>query len=146
MTNRRDIEWILEWLTKSDHDRVAMRAILSLPDIPTDVVCFHAQQAIEKAMKAVLVVHGEEPEHTHDLVALHSEVIRHIPALDEEEEALADLDLYAVRIRYPGKGTFPTLRVAQQAVQLAERLCEVLHAYVNERLTAMSDKDKRNTP
>ncbi len=35
-----------------------------------DVIGFHAQQAIEKALKAVLVVAGEEIPYTHDLAFL----------------------------------------------------------------------------
>ena len=37
---------------------------------PTDTVCFHAQQCVEKYLKALLVLHGIEFERVHQISAL----------------------------------------------------------------------------
>jgi len=91
-----------------------------------DAVGFHAQQAIEKLMKAVLVKRGVTPRKTHDLDVLASElnaagVVLSIPTVE-----LVRLSLAAVHARYPGtviteseagdllnimKSTWPVLRV-----------------------------------
>jgi len=55
-------------MRKAQHDLRAMRSLLDqgLPDI----VCFHAQQAAEKALKALLLRHGILYPHKHDLADL----------------------------------------------------------------------------
>lgn len=47
---------IREWLAKADNDLKAAAYTLTLgKDCPTDTVCFHAQQCVEKYIKALLV-------------------------------------------------------------------------------------------
>lgn len=41
------------WLTKSNSDLAAAKVLLE-GDGPYDTVCFHAQQAVEKILKAIL--------------------------------------------------------------------------------------------
>lgn len=49
-----------EWLDKADEDfRVAERELAAEPPA-SGAVCFHAQQAVEKTMKAFLVEYGED--------------------------------------------------------------------------------------
>jgi len=57
-----------EWLQKARRDiRVAE---LALGEDLYDEVAFHAQQAAEKALKAVLVALGARPPRTHSLERL----------------------------------------------------------------------------
>jgi hypothetical protein len=39
-------------------------------NVSSRIVCFHAQQAIEKACKAVIILQGMVPGKTHDLTEL----------------------------------------------------------------------------
>ena len=64
-------------------------------------VCFHAQQAAEKVLKALLVYHGERPPRTHDLVVLLTRCIDAGARLDDLEEDCRDLTFFAVSARYP---------------------------------------------
>ena len=60
---------------------------------------FHAQQAAEKAMKAVIAASGREPQWTHDLVALAGD----LPAgcsPGASDLDLAQLTEYATTSRY----------------------------------------------
>lgn len=88
---------------------------------PTDTVCFHAQQCVEKYTKALLVWHGIEFSWVHDigtLIALLPERSR--PDLTpEEQERLTD---YAVTTRYPGDYEPIPLSEAQEAVKVARRV------------------------
>ncbi|MBW8876798.1 MAG: HEPN domain-containing protein [Acidobacteria bacterium] len=46
-----------EWLFKADNDLANAAHTLKLgASCPTDTVCFHAQQCVEKYLKAVLVL------------------------------------------------------------------------------------------
>ncbi len=58
------------WVTKADSEiRGALNNVIAA-DPAWDVVCFHAQQAAEKYLKAFLVARSESPPRTHDLGAL----------------------------------------------------------------------------
>ena len=51
--NDKKHELAKAWLKKGRNDLITARQKLLLPDGPTDTVCFHAQQAAEKALKAL---------------------------------------------------------------------------------------------
>lgn len=51
-------------------DEAAFRALLNSATVDFAVACFHAQQAVEKALKAVMFLHGLEFRRTHDLEEL----------------------------------------------------------------------------
>lgn len=60
----------MEWIKKAEGDYlVAKREFKSTPPV-YEAVCFHAQQCIEKYMKAVLQENNIEFEKTHDLGSL----------------------------------------------------------------------------
>jgi HEPN domain-containing protein len=60
-----------EWFDKAEHDLKAASYLLRMKDdCPTDAVCFHAQQAVEKCLKTWFVLHGIEFPKTHDVEAL----------------------------------------------------------------------------
>ena len=48
-------ELILEWMQKAEQDVKAARFLLDMCPQPIEVIGFHAQQAAEKSLKAVLV-------------------------------------------------------------------------------------------
>ena len=59
-----------EWMAKADNDLRSAEYLLKMEDCPTDTVCFHAQQCVEKCLKALLVSQGTEFQKTHDLAKL----------------------------------------------------------------------------
>jgi HEPN domain-containing protein len=69
------------WLRKAEHDLLNIENNLAAADIPWDTVCFHAQQAAEKVLKAFLVFHGRDLSKTHDLVALLALCVESYPGL-----------------------------------------------------------------
>ncbi|MBM4080999.1 MAG: HEPN domain-containing protein, partial [Planctomycetes bacterium] len=44
-----------DWVGKADNDLLNVRNNLAAERVPWDTVCFHAQQAAEKMLKAFLV-------------------------------------------------------------------------------------------
>jgi HEPN domain-containing protein len=66
--SRRDSRDLARVLArKAEGDAKAMRRLASDPEIDDAAVGFHAQQAIEKWMKAVIAFHGERFDKKHDL-------------------------------------------------------------------------------
>lgn len=51
-------------------DRTTLTLLAGIAEAPMAPVGFHAQQAVEKALKAISGSRGIEAERTHDLVAL----------------------------------------------------------------------------
>lgn len=59
---------IKEWVGKAENDyRAGARLLSSEDDALYDVVGFHAQQCVEKYLKAVLVAHSLPVPKTHDI-------------------------------------------------------------------------------
>jgi HEPN domain len=57
---------------KAESDEIALKKLGDDPDVPDDLIGFHAQQALEKLMKAALAHAGVAPPRIHDLGKLLS--------------------------------------------------------------------------
>lgn len=104
---------------------------------PTDTVGFHAQQCVEKYLKALLVCKGIDFPRTHDierLVALLPENLWLRLSIEEQRR----LTSYATVTRYPGEYEPIPLAEAQQSVRLARR--------VRKELRALLPKDALQRP
>lgn len=90
-----------DWLGKADADcQVATRLLTTDPTF-YDIICFHAQQCVEKALKALLQQHEIEFSRTHDLVALAALARPVIPTLASYDADFTWLSTCAVEARYP---------------------------------------------
>ncbi len=132
MTKAHDIEFAQQWIAKAEHDLVTARRMSVLPDVLTDVVCFHAQQAVEKAVKGALTAHGIEFERTHDLAKLLDQLAPILPALEMEEAAVLEMNEYAVRARYPGTIPDPSVAQAEKARETAERIVRLIGTHLED--------------
>jgi len=87
-------------LRKDAGDEAALQVLAAQSAIPDAVIGFHAQQAIEKLLKAVLAFRGIVFPRTHNLVALFKLVRDHgIPLLPSLDDAM-QLTPFAVESRY----------------------------------------------
>jgi HEPN domain-containing protein len=111
---------VREWIVKAENDLKNAAHTLGLgADCPTDTVCFHAQQCIEKYLKALLVLQGFDFPKSHDLEVLLALVPKRVrPHLTAEEQGR--LTTYATTARYPGSGEI-ALAEARRAVAVARR-------------------------
>ena len=108
------------WLRKGDSDLATARRVLDGPG-PYDTACFHAQQAIEKYLKAVLAYSGEPIPKMHELEDLADLARASAPDLDVDVEELGDITPFAVEPRYK-LGFWPEREVAEEAVGTAEKV------------------------
>lgn len=90
-----------EWVRRADDDLTLVRLAVRQSAIGDGAFGFHAQQAIEKALKAALAAKGEEPRRTHNLRYLADQVRRKY-RLQEDPLYGADLTAWATVYRYPG--------------------------------------------
>ncbi|MBU0616165.1 MAG: HEPN domain-containing protein, partial [Planctomycetes bacterium] len=63
------------WVAKAENDLLNICNNLNAEQVPWDTICFHAQQAAEKMLKAFVVSRGQAVSRTHDLVALLAEAV-----------------------------------------------------------------------
>jgi len=121
MKNKNDL--VKEWFQKADNDILSIENNLMAEKIPTDVVCFHAQQAVEKYLKGYLIYYNIEFEFVHNLIYLNNLAIKHDNEFEKLKEISKKLNEYAVIPRYPYFYT-PTLEEAKEAYKMALKVKE----------------------
>lgn len=90
-----------EWLNRARANLV--RAGMRAPGVYLEDLCFDAQQAAEKAIKAVLIRRGVEFPHTHDLGRLLALVRDEGESIPDAVEEARELTAYAWLTRYPAE-------------------------------------------
>jgi len=88
------------YLELADRDIVAFNKMKLDDDIHINTTCFHAQQGIEKCLKAVLVLNGVAFRKTHDLDELVDLLIANKIPHPFSETTLSVMNPYAVLLRY----------------------------------------------
>lgn len=122
------------WLRKADHDLLNIQNNLAAKDIPWDTVCFHAQQAAEKVLKAFLVARGRDLSKTHDLVALLTFCVECDAGLAALESDCRKLTSYGVAARYPDDLFEPDEADGRDVVAAAHRIhTKILSLLPNNR-------------
>jgi HEPN domain-containing protein len=87
-------------LRRASEDEAAARAMLPLASVTQAIVGFHAQQAVEKSLKAVLAAHRVEFPFMHDIAGL-TELCEQAGAhLPHELDGVDALTPYAAILRY----------------------------------------------
>lgn len=120
-----------EWVRKARADlATARRELAATTDPNLDAVCFHAQQGVEKLLKACLIHAGREVPRTHDLVQLARMTVA--PPLQDERllDELLFLSRAAVEYRYPGDSA--EVEDAREALEIACRIAPVLEMLLNQ--------------
>ena len=83
-------------------------------------LCFDTQQAAEKSLKAVLLVHGIPFRFVHDITELLTLLEKNGISLPEEIRTSSELTDYAVENRYTGPFEPVTEEEFKRALQIAE--------------------------
>ncbi len=112
------------WIQFADADLVAARLLLE-SSVPPRIPAWHAQQAAEKALKAVLVSWNAPVVKTHDVADLaRITALAGLPSLAD----LAELTAPAVQYRYPDDLPDVSAEEAQWAVETAEAALAAVRA------------------
>lgn len=118
-----------EWLRRARSNLARAQAARTSREVLYEDLCFDAQQAAEKAVKAVLIMRQVEFPKTHvieRLLRLAEETGIAVPTDVVHAAALSE---YATRARYPG-GEDVLEDEYRQAVELATRVVEWAEAAV----------------
>lgn len=123
-------EHALTLLKKAANDLVAARATLATGEA-LDTVCFHAQQAVEKSLKAILALWDLEYPWRHDLAELLELVKPLVPGIVAFEEQIIVLTPFAVEICY-SEEFWPSIAEATEALQTASDIYRLVHGTVEQ--------------
>jgi HEPN domain-containing protein len=120
------------WITKAEEDLKAAMILFESGDFPSAVVCFHAQQVVEKYLKAYLTENSIEFRRTHDLIVLLDEYCLYLDRkFDDFRDQLKEFAYYAIDARYPGADIPPSISETKQALAVAKKFKE----FVLDRIT-----------
>ena len=97
----------LGWLEFPRRDLRIVAALHANDPTLFTAACVHAQQAAEKSLKAMLVLHDLPVPFTHDLAYLRGLVGEHLPH-GPAQEHLNRLNRWGAAARYPGGATDAT--------------------------------------
>ena len=114
-------DYIRNWLFRAIED-IAVIENLSDTNIEfyTSTICFHAQQAVEKFLKAFLIYHDIDFPKTHDLDYLILEC-RKIDNnfIDIDLKSLSD---FGVSIRYPDDFYVPGVNETREYIEISKEI------------------------
>ena len=136
----------LKWLRKAESD-LAM-ACARIKGASTENFCFHAQQAAEKAIKAVYVAHRFPFKFIHALDTLVDDLEERgveIPDELQDREFLKQVTRYAVDSRYD-LDEIPTRADVREAVELAVAAVRWARAEITrmEKIRRANNRARKN--
>ena len=120
---------VIEWIHKAEGDyTTALREYRARKSPNYDAAGFHAQQCIEKCLKALLQKHNKPFFKIHDLLTLMEYCLSFIPELELQKELLAFLNQFSVAFRYPGESA--NREQAQKAIKAMKIIVQILQDHL----------------
>jgi HEPN domain-containing protein len=123
-----------EWYDKATMDLgVAKHLLETYYPKPIEIICYHCQQAAEKAIKALIIFYGAEggiPK-LHDLSFLLNQIKNKVDIEEKYYDYADTLSPYGVAVRYPNE-LFLEERHAKEAVQLAGEILQWVNHIIEE--------------
>jgi HEPN domain-containing protein len=127
-------------LQKARQDFALVQNVGDNETIADEIVGFHVQQTVEKAIKAVLTRLGTQYEYTHDLSLLYQQVEDAGADPPTTLDALEELVPFAVQFRYT---LYMSLDFDRQAgARLAREFIEWAHAVIEAPVRLEDEEDE----
>jgi HEPN domain-containing protein len=112
------MERVDEWIERAKGS-LEIAQVKIVGHIHYEDLCFQAQQAVEKATKGLLIFYGVEPEFTHNIEILLTELEKFTMIPQNVQQAMK-LTTYAVQTRYPGEYDEITKEEYEKSVKIAK--------------------------
>ena len=128
--NQEKVEYIRNWLFRANEDIAVINNLINTGvENYTSTICFHAQQASEKFLKAYLVNHDVDFPRTHDLDFLLLECQK----LNKEsfnDINLKDLTEFGVSVRYPDDFYIPSVSETLEYHKIAKEIKAIVEGLI----------------
>ena len=119
-----------EWLNRARSNLNRAKADVQVSGVYLEDLCFDAQQAAEKAIKAVLIHRGIRFPYVHDLGVLLDLLERSGATVPSSTKEAARLTRFAIATRYPGV----TEPVTREEYHKAIAIADVIVRWANEQI------------
>ncbi len=117
---------VKQWIEMAEMDYgVAKHLYETYYPKPLEIICYHCQQAAEKALKAVIIAggaHGGMPK-SHDLSFLLNQIKNQVTVEEKFYDYADELTPYGVAVRYPSE-LFLEERHAVEALKMAKEILD----------------------
>jgi HEPN domain-containing protein len=144
MSDPERVEETRRWIRFAHEDLEVAGLLIEQRSVPR-AACFHAQQAAEKALKALLIARDTEYPRTHELFGLSLLLPDAFdPGISDEE--LVRLSKWAVEPRYPGDMLEATREDAEAAVEQARNVYETALKDLEAHGYDQKDEEARDEP
>ena len=122
-----------QWIAIANSDLTAAQHLANnMRPIPYEIICFHCQQAAEKYLKWVLVLHDIDPPKIHDLEELEKLCEKIAPKFETLFEKCAALTEYAIPSRYPSENQLEKQDM-DKALEYAQSIREFVRSQFPEQ-------------
>jgi HEPN domain-containing protein len=135
MSDEVDLARVLLGLARDDE--FAARSLLPVAGVSDSILGFHAQQAVEKSLKAALARRGIEYPHSHDLDGFVELCKENALDLPEELDGVDRLSEFAVRVRYG---------MAEAALDRDQALCWAARAVEWAEVIVGAEQESAESP
>ncbi|MFH1245684.1 MAG: HEPN domain-containing protein [Candidatus Omnitrophota bacterium] len=123
-----------EWIGKGDNDIRTAEIVIKDNQPPTDTICFHCQQAVEKYLKGYLTGEKINFLKSHDLDYLLKLCVESDRGFERYRETVLILNKYGIEPRYPADiPIYYSIKEAKQAIELANDLLFFIIKKVEKR-------------
>ncbi|MCX7012147.1 MAG: HEPN domain-containing protein [Candidatus Sumerlaeota bacterium] len=112
------------WLVRAKADLALAEAAVDAPRIQLEDICYHTQQAAEKAAKSVLLLRQGAIPRIHDLERLLDLCAQTGVSVPSQVRAASRLSDYASLTRYPGDYNPVDRTEVQQAMETAQAVID----------------------
>ena len=119
----------LEWIEKAEEDYNSAKWLQQSPNPFHNSICFHAQQCIEKYLKAWLQEANISFSKTHDLQELLDLIVPTVSIWQTWKPDFKIISTYAVDSRYPGDSA--TAENTQHAMHICNEVRQAVRAHLN---------------
>ena len=140
------VELIREWMGYAERDYgVAKHLYEDYYPKPWEIICFHCQQAAEKAIKAVTILLRPEDNvpKVHDLPYLLDQIKNKTPIGEDLYQPADTITQYGVAFRYPNE-LFLEEQDAKKAIEYAKHVIDWAHSVIGSTDEMKCKEDNQN--
>ena len=123
---------MIQWIKMAETDYgVAQHLFQTFYPKPYEIICYHCQQAAEKAIKALIIKNGSQgglPK-KHDLSFLLNQIKNQVDIEEKYYDYADTLTPYGISIRYPNE-LFLEERHAKEALRMTAEFLEWIKGIV----------------
>ena len=106
------------WIERAKSSYEISKTVIVNNNIYYEDLCYQSQQAVEKSLKGLLIYYGVDPEYSHNIGLLLSELEKYVE-IPENVKIATNVTKYAVITRYPGEYDEITRKDYEESIKIA---------------------------